>query len=407
MAKALFLGLPLHGHTNPSLPLVRELVARGDEICYYSGDAFAAKIEQAGARYRPYRSAWLADLELPERIEQLSWLLMQTTADVLARELDAFRAEQAAYLIVDSIAPWGQWAGEVLGLPVVTSVSTFALNRHVLAFAAAHGVRPKSARRVLSKLRYVFKALRLGRRLRRDYRVKGPGMSGLVFGRSRLNIVYTSRHFQPCAETFDESFQFIGPSVAAADSVRSGEALPLVYVSLGTLFNTDKAFYRHCFEAYGQEPVQVIMSIGANVSAASLGPAPSNFVVQPHVAQLDVLARASAFVTHGGMNSVSESLARGVPLVVIPQMGEQELVGRRVAELGAGICLAKDEATPATLRESVARLLAEDRFRRQAAVVRGSFLAAGGVTRAADAILAFTRHRRTEADILSPLRSTS
>ena len=42
MAKALFLSLPLPGHTNPSLPLVRELVARGDEIIYYSAAAFAA-----------------------------------------------------------------------------------------------------------------------------------------------------------------------------------------------------------------------------------------------------------------------------------------------------------------------------------------------------------------------------
>ena len=52
MTKALFLGLPLHGHTNPSLPLVRELVGRGDEVVYYSADPFAARIEQTGARLR-------------------------------------------------------------------------------------------------------------------------------------------------------------------------------------------------------------------------------------------------------------------------------------------------------------------------------------------------------------------
>ncbi len=59
MAKALCLSLPLHGHINPSLPLVRELVGRGDEVVYYSADAFAADIERAGARYRPYRNACL------------------------------------------------------------------------------------------------------------------------------------------------------------------------------------------------------------------------------------------------------------------------------------------------------------------------------------------------------------
>ena len=127
------------------------------------------------------------------------------------------------------------------------------------------------------------------------------------------------------------------------------------------------------------------------VEMASLGPAPRNFSVQSFVRQLDVLQRASVFVTHGGMNSVSESLSYGVPLVVIPQMSEQELVGRRVEPLGAGLYLARPKAAAATLRESVERVLGNERFRKQAGVVRESFLAAGGVTRAADAIMAFTR----------------
>ena len=119
---------------------------RGDEVAYYSTDVFAEKIALTGARYRPYRNGLLADLrQLPERLEELSWLLMRTTEDLLGGELAAIRAERPDYLITDSVAPWGQWLGEVLDVPVVTSVSTFAFNRHVLAFAVSKGVRPKSA----------------------------------------------------------------------------------------------------------------------------------------------------------------------------------------------------------------------------------------------------------------------
>ena len=78
-------------------------------------------------------------------------------------------------------------------------------------------------------------------------------------------------------------------------------------------------------------------------------------------------------------------------MVVVPQMGEQAIVGCQVEQLGAGLCLTKEEATASGLRESVQRLLADDRFRQQADVVRRSFLDAGGAARAADAILAFTR----------------
>jgi len=53
--------------------------------------------------------------ELPERMEQLSYLLMRTTAEVLARELDAFRAARPDYVITDSVAPWGRWAAEARG----------------------------------------------------------------------------------------------------------------------------------------------------------------------------------------------------------------------------------------------------------------------------------------------------
>jgi MGT family glycosyltransferase len=236
----------------------------------------------------------------------------------------------------------------------------------------------------------------VGLQLRRRHGVHGPGLTGLVLGRSDLNIVYTSRHLQPCAGTFDERFHFVGPSMS--DRMEAG-GFPwervrhpvIVYASLGTLFNKDVAFYWSCFGAFQDQDLQVVLSIGSNVSADSLGPAPQNFIVQAHVPQLEVLRRAAMFITHGGMNSVNEGLYHGVPLVVIPQMGEQQLVGRRVEELGAGLYLAKEEATPRKLRDAVHRILAEPGFRSQAAVVRESFLSAGGVERAADAIIAFTR----------------
>ena len=173
----------------------------------------------------------------------------------------------------------------------------------------------------------------------------------------------------------------------------------IVYISLGTLFNADAAFYRACFDAFADAgagtgangDVRVILSIGTNVSIDSLGPAPKNFVVAQQVPQLAVLQRARAFVTHGGMNSVSESLFNGVPMTVVPQMGEQAIIGRRVEELGAGICLTKEEASAIKLRESVQRLLTDDSFRQQADAIRHSFGDAGGAPRAADAIRAFTR----------------
>lgn len=400
MAKAFFLSLPLAGHINPSLALVRELVTRGDQVIYYATAPFADRIEQTGAQYRAYQNAFLADLRgLPTHLHELSWLLTRTTADLLETHLEDWRIERPDYLVTDSVAPWGQWAAEILGIPVVTSVSTFAFNRHVVAFAAARGIRPKSARLFFAKLRHIVRALRLGRQLRGKYGARGPGITGLVTGCSGLNIVYTSREFQPCADTFDDRFQFIGPSLTdrQEDAIFPWEQVRFpvtVYLSLGTLFNADATFYRNCFRAFQGEDFQVILALGSQVPRESLGPEPANFIVQTHVPQLDVLKHASVFVTQGGMNSVSEGLWFGLPLLVVPQMSEQAMVGRRVEELGAGLYLANEEVTPERLRQAVRTLLSEGRFRQQAAVIRESFQTAGGVARAVDRIVPFTREQR-------------
>jgi hypothetical protein len=79
------------------------------------------------------------------------------------------------------------------------------------ALAAAHRVRPKSAQRFFIKsARHIAEALMLGRQLgRRSW----PGPDRIGGGRSALNIVYPLRYFQPCAETFDNSLQFVAPSI--------------------------------------------------------------------------------------------------------------------------------------------------------------------------------------------------
>lgn len=51
---------------------------------------------------------------------------------------------------------------------------------------------------------------------------------------------------------------------------------------------------------------------------------------------LEMLKMADVFVTHGGMNSVSESLVYGTPMVVIPFIADQPVNARCVENLGAG-----------------------------------------------------------------------
>ena len=102
-----------------------------------------------------------------------------------------------------------------------------------------------------------------------------------------------------------------------------------------------------------------------------------------------VLAQADVFFTHCGMNSVSESLYHGVPLVMLPQTPEQIGVATRTAQLGAGLRL--QETTPAAIAAAVETVLNTPTYRESARRISEGFHACSGAKGAADKILSLCR----------------
>jgi len=207
--------------------------------------------------------------------------------------------------------------------------------------------------------------------------------------RGTLNLVYTSREFQPHAEAFDAAqFKFIGPSVVPrADAPEFPferlDGRPLILVSLGTAFNNQPTFYQDCARAFESQDWQVVMAVGTKFNKTM----PNNFIVRVSVPQLELLQRAAVFVTHGGMNSVNEALYYNVPLVMIPQGGDHAWIAARVVELGAGIRLNKGEMSAARLHQAVQAILANARYKEAATQIGLTLRATGGVSQAADEIL--------------------
>ena len=109
---------------------------------------------------------------------------------------------------------------------------------------------------------------------------------------------------------------------------------------------------------------------------------PQNVQVFPRVNQLEVLASADVFLTHCGMNSVSESLLCGVPMVLFPQHSEEEAVADRVEELGAGLRL--KHASVRGIRTALETVIADGRYKAAAEVIAEDFARCGGAGEAAD-----------------------
>lgn len=121
---------------------------------------------------------------------------------------------------------------------------------------------------------------------------------------------------------------------------------------MGTVFNNNVFVYDKILKAFAKimdqnHTFRVIVSVGeANLKTyerriKSEGyELPRNLYLFARVPQIEVLKRASLFVTHAGMNSTSEAIEWAVPLVCVPLQADQPIVAKRVCrELRLGVDL--------------------------------------------------------------------
>jgi MGT family glycosyltransferase len=386
-----FFNLPAHGHINPTLPVVSELVRRGHGVRYWAVEDFREKIERTGAEFADLAPYFPFDYTRPdENLFRLALVLLKGAEAMLRGVLPQLRERPPDLIIYDSVAPWGKFIGQILAVPAICSVTTFAMNETVIR---------SSCRQTLKLLEMALKGWpallefsRLATKLSRHYAIPKPTLKEMFSNPGELNLVYTSAEFQPCAESFSDTYRFVGPSLELPDQplpFSLPEDKTVIYISLGTLNNENLDFYQACFAALKNKSVHVVLSVGRKIEIASLGKVPENFTVLPFVPQLQVLERASLFITHGGMNSVHESLVMGVPMVVVPQASDQRWVAERVQAVGAGVLLEKNSITPERLADVVEQVLKTPDYVSTSQSIGETLLEQGGWRRAVQEIEAF------------------
>lgn len=403
MATAAVLTYPTHGHVAPTLAVVTELVRRGERVIYYSTGRFRGRIEATGCSFHGYGRGHDEFNPTPPSGGLFSDMarLAALTADILPDLVDQLRDDAPDYLLFDTKSLWGRLAAQILGLPAVTMSVVFALTPEVVSVPELLPLLYAGAAEdaLLHGLLDLSRYLEITSEVDSRHGTCSPDIIGYLGNPQPLNIVFTARDFQPGGEHFGDEFKFVGTSLLPhrdASCEFPFEQLSgarLIYISLGTTFNDAPGFYRACFEALAEVPCQVVLSTGGR-DARALGQAPPNFLVREYVPQLLILERAALFITHGGMNSANEGLLHGVPLLVVPQRGDQHLVGFRVAAMGVGRTIAPHDLTATSLRQATLGLLADKRVRQAAVCLGASLRGAGGYGMAADEILGHLRGRR-------------
>ena len=369
--------IPAHGHTNPTLNVVKELTRAGHQVFYFSFEMFREKIEQARAAFIGC-DGYDFDMEDKENADRVgkdkvfaTELLVSSTLALDEMTTEKIEEIKPDVIVSDSVAFWGKLVAMKHRIPYVSSTTTFAFNRYSAKYM-------KESPWDIAKM--LFAMPRINKQIKRlqDHGYPVRGLLEIVQNDNETNtIVYTSKYFQPCQETFSDRYHFIGPSIRPVTEQVMKTAEKTVYISMGTV-NQNREFYRNCIHVLGKTDWQVIISMGTNTE--HFDHLPANIQIHETVDQMAVLSIADAFITHCGMNSASEGLYFQVPLVLFPQTPEQGAVAKRTEELGAGVRL--PSISEDDILECLKQVLTVPDYKKNAIKASESFHSCGGAAEA-------------------------
>ncbi|GAB4013694.1 glycosyltransferase [Nocardioides ultimimeridianus] len=386
MARVLIVVPPLTGHLNPTLALGAELARHGHTVTWTGHRDFVQKRLPVGARFaaaaermpQPLLDA-IGEQTVPLRgMAALRFLwndFILPLADDMLPSLERVVDEVAPDVIVaDQQAIAGAAVAEARGIPWVTSATTTG----ELSNPASDMPQVEEWRHGMVQDFLVRAGVPADRAADVDPRFS-----------PHLVVLFSTEALVGPDRTFPGHYAFVGPALAErrVDETFDWDLLdperPLVLVSLGSVNAvTGRRFFEVTAEALAGLDVQAVM-----VAPRSFVPdPPANVLVREWVPQLPLLRLASAVVSHGGQNTVSESLALGVPMVLAPIRDDQPTIADQVVAAGAGLRVRFGRVGVPQMREAISAVLGEPSFSEGARRVQESYAAAGGVAAAADRI---------------------
>ncbi|WP_411103213.1 glycosyltransferase [Streptomyces sp. cmx-4-9] len=383
--RVLFVVPPLAGHVNPTVAVAAELAARGHESAWTGPAEVLSGLLPAHARLFPSGdvpgpdSGGYAALHGRWRdlrgVAALRFLWAEALVPLARAMVPGVERAVAAFcpdvVVADQQAPAGAMVARRLGIPWVTSASTSA------EFTRPFAGFPKVGAWVAEQLAGLLAECGAP-----------PGWDPRFS--DRLVLVFSTPELIGGAEPFPAHYACVGPAFGARPPGRDFPWTRLdperrrVLVSLGTLNQEAGSRFYAAVLAAGErlaDRAQLILAAPRHLT----GPVPAGVLLQEAVPQLRLLPHLDAVVSHGGHNTVCESLAHGLPLVVAPIRDDQPIVAQQVADAGAGVRVRFARARPDDLHDALAAVL--DDFgphRRAARRIQASFAAAGGAATAAD-----------------------
>ncbi|HLL04058.1 MAG TPA: glycosyltransferase [Myxococcaceae bacterium] len=207
----------------------------------------------------------------------------------------------------------------------------------------------------------------------------------------RLNTIFATQDFVGPTARIPPNTHLVGPSLAPeprGDEVgfpweRLG-GKPVVYLSFGSQISWQPELFRLIAEAAAPLGVTLVLSAGELAGTEFTRSLPGDVVAVPYAPQRQLLPRVSAFISHGGANSVMEALTEGVPLLLLPVCNDQPVQAHFLTQSGAGPALDPLSLTVDACHAALVRLLEPGTpLRAKVAALSASYRARDGAKEAA------------------------
>lgn len=406
MSKVLFVPVMEKGHVHPLIGVLQLLQKEGHRIACYgirrdpiAAQFSAAGIEcswfpvQGGGRGESASAQKNAHLNDPKRL--LRWCALGIARSLDAGNVDALRAAIREFkpdvLCADPLAYHGCVAAELEGIPwaaiPATMVSAADPAWRCPWIDAMEELRPM----VLATMR--------------ERGVTTVRLRSCDAVSPWLNTVFVPEAFAPRAWSRNEDSWFLGPSRPVASRgdepefpwERLRRDVPVVYVSSGggQALSFDPQVILTICRSLPPREAQFVCALQGLDDESFVSQLPDSCIAVRYAPQMRLLeSHAAVAVTHGGVNSVTECLTYGRPMLVLPIGLDHPIQARAVERSGVGLALEVSELSVQDCRSALLRLLdPAEGFRRSLEPIRRA-CSVNGAVKAAELIAALARARR-------------
>jgi UDP:flavonoid glycosyltransferase YjiC (YdhE family) len=353
--RALLTCRPLAGHYRPLLPLARALAEAGHEVAFASGEPVAGEAEAEG--FMAFRVGPAMDFVEPlaRRVRDLAAslppsqirsfvfteLFVRVELEPRANDLIEIVEQWAPHLVVHDVAEFAApLVATTVGIPYVEHSYGPAVPNDVIR-AAGEATAPSWVSRGLP-----------------------PHPLGGLYRYLYLDVCPPSLQVSEAVPGVVQGIRTVEtePSATELPWLQALRGLPIVYVTLGTVYNRNLDVFRAVLDGLRDEALNVVVTVGKQNDPAALGPQPPNIHVHQYIPQELLLPHCAAVVTHGGSGSMLGALAFGLPLLIVPQGADQFYNADRIVAAGAGVQLMPDLLTADSVRDAARSLLDDTTF---------------------------------------------